>query len=70
MKKLKQKLVIKIMILILGGGLLAFTALDLYRYLVRAETVDEKFVQFYRPQLNTELIKKAAEILEGKEKSD
>jgi len=66
MKKIKPKLVIKIVILILAGGLLAFTILDLYRYLVRAEKVSEEFVQFYRPQLNTDLIKKAAQILKSR----
>lgn len=65
MKKIKPKLAIKIIILILGGGLLIFTAQDLFRCLLRAEKVDEKFVQFYQPQLETELIKKAAEILKN-----
>lgn len=65
MKKIKPKLVIKIIILILGGGLLAFTAQDLYHYLMRAEKVKEEFVQYYRPRLNIRLIKEAAEILKS-----
>lgn len=65
MKKIKPKLVIKIIILILGGGLLAFTAQDLYHHLMRAEKVKEEFVQYYRPRLNIRLIKEAAEILKS-----
>lgn len=63
MKKIKPQLLIKIMILVLGGGLLIFSTQDIYRYWLRGQKVNEKFVQFYRPQLNTELLKKAAEVL-------
>ena len=63
MKKIKPKLLIKILIVVLGGGLFIFSAQDIYRYWVRAERVNEEFVQFYRPQLDTVLIKQAAEVL-------
>ena len=63
MREIKPKLLIKIALLILGGGLLTFAAQDVLKYLVRAGRVNEEFVQYYWPQLNIGLIKKAAETL-------
>lgn len=61
--KAKLRQLIKILILLLGIGLLLFSAQDIYRCLVRASRINEKWVQLYLPRLNVNLIKQAAEIL-------
>ena len=63
MRKIKPKFLVKLLILILGLGLLIFTAQDVYRLLVRTEKTNDEYVQFYRVQLNVALIKQAAKVV-------
>ena len=65
MRKINPKRAIKIFILILVVGLLVFSAKNIYDSLSRAGRVSEELVESYRPYLNVELIKKAAETLRG-----
>lgn len=62
-KKARPVLLVKILLFLLGLGLLVFTALDIYRHWVRSQSVNQELVQFYTPNLNLKMIKRAAEIL-------
>lgn len=67
MRKTNPKRAVKILILLLVAGLIVLSAKNIYDSLSRAGRVNEELVEPYRPHLDVELVKKAAEILRSTE---
>lgn len=63
MRAISPKRLVKILLLVLAAGLLIFSAKDIYDSLLRVARVNEELVSAYRPSLDVESIRQAAEIL-------
>ncbi len=66
MKNLKFDSLLKLLVVILVIGGFIITAIVVYDSLSRAARVDPALVESYRPHLDTNLIKKAAQALQEK----
>ncbi|HUW21416.1 MAG TPA: hypothetical protein VMW41_01980 [Candidatus Bathyarchaeia archaeon] len=67
MNELKIVKVIKILVFILILGSWVVAGRVIYNNLYRATKIDPALVELYQPRLDTDLVKRAAEVLRGRE---
>ena len=63
MKKIELSKLITIILWVFWSILLLLSVFDLYRYLAKAEKVDQELVESYSSSLNVKQIKEAAEAM-------
>ena len=66
MKKLNTRTMIRLVVIAFVVATLVFSAKNIFNYYQRSGSVDPTLVEFYRPNLNINLVRQAAEYLQNK----